>query len=103
MAGMLERRPSATITASGKASAIDITVSITVSGRPPHWSVVTLARPKPRRRHQREEGGQHGAHSGTSQGFQNQRGMQLATTRPSSSTVASSGRQCSAAGSGPSG
>ncbi len=97
IAGMLARRPSATTTAIGKAMVIEITVSITVSGRPPHWSVVTLARPRTPPLISVKKAASTATHSSASQGFQNQR-MQLATTRPSSSRVASSARQCSGCG-----
>ena len=36
MAGMLERRPNATATAIGKAMVMEMTVSMMVSGKPPH-------------------------------------------------------------------
>ena len=97
VAGIVERRPSATTTAIGKAMAIDSTVSISVSGRPPHWSVGTRDRPNTPPSISTKKAAMPATQASASQGFQ-QRGLQLAITGVSSASIASTARQCSALG-----
>ncbi|MCY1382235.1 hypothetical protein D9M69_702360 [compost metagenome] len=97
MAGMLERRPSATKIESGNAIVIDTTVSITVSGSPPHWSLSTRVRPSMPPLMSTKYTTSMTSQMGPSQRFQ-KRGMQLMPTTPSMSAVAITGRQCSVSG-----
>ena len=71
--------------------------SIIVSGRPPQRSVGTGARPAKPPAISPKKAAQTSIQAGSSQRFQ-QRRRPLATTSASSSTLASTGRQCSGAG-----
>ena len=96
IAGSDERRPSATRIDSGNANTTLKVASITVSGNPPHRSVGTVGRPRPPPIRMKKAGITT-SHSRPSHHFQNAR-MQLATSSPSSSTVAISGRHCCSKG-----